>query len=137
MRFTWLRAPGGTELEVENLGTRDLSMAVPLVFAEGAGREGDVLLWLDPAQDRAGLYQKRSRAVWNREEVAALRIVMMRPDEGPGLVGLELVTGDEEVPVLAGIPFSEELLDWFRERRGLWEEYFGYDPRMVDYGLDR
>lgn len=141
IQFCWLRPLEGVDLEVEALGPADgleLPFAVPLAYAEQAGNSPGVLLWSDPEQGAAGLCDRRVRSFWRRDSVTGLRLVIMRPGSGPGVVGLELVRASgEEAPVLAGTPYSEELLDWFRERRRLWGEFLGHEPRFVDYGFDQ
>jgi len=140
IRWERLRLPDGTPLEVE-LESADpnapLPMAVPLAFAEEE-QEGDALLWRDGETDRVGLFQVRSRASWNRAEIRGLHVAVLKPGDGPGVVGLELIlVHGEEVPILAASPYSEPVRKWFLDRSGLWSAYFGCTPVTRDYGVDR
>lgn len=137
----WLQPPDGAELEVEahgGDGGLELPLAVPLAYAGQVTARTGVLLWNDPAQGIAGFFHPRVRAQWRIRAVTGLRLVILKPGSGPGVVGLELqMENGAEVPVLAGTPYSETLLAWFRQQRELWQQFLGHTPTFIDYGFDR
>ncbi len=140
IQFELLLPDPGFELTIEPESGQtgiELPFVVPLYFAQQGSPDG-VLLWADRELKTVGFYQPGQRTSWSAESVGLLNIAVLHPSaERPGVVGLELALEDqaEEVPILATNAYSRAALDWFKERRSLWETCFGVAVSVRDYGF--
>jgi len=137
IRCARLHCPPGSQFRVADPFpfAHDLPLLVALEAAEDPQ---DVVLWADPENGVVGLFQPLGRTAWRLADVVGLNAVLLRPGDGPGATGLELILKDgREAPVVITRPFREDLVEWLNAQLPRIEEVLGLPVRWVDYGEDR
>lgn len=139
IHFEVLRPDPEFHLTIEDESSEpdlECPFSVPLFFAQNCER-GDVMVWRDVETNVVGVFAGDKRGAWRQALVDRANIAVLHPGKGnPGVVGLEigLVGESEERPVLAVDVYSRAILDWFKARKSVFEEYFSVDVQIKDYG---